>query len=185
MGFKMNRPADVVVTTDAKGAQISPAPPREYADTRTDAERIIEARQKGLQHSRDSQSANFGQPYPPQYFIDYVGPDTSAWAASRLDFLAQLVKTPLIGPTEGFVWSYRYERRAGVFHFGSGVDIAIQAVRDAYVARIAGLGLSEVLLEEWMSTIHTLEEDIRWGAMEWDERMATFRKAETGQGNES
>jgi hypothetical protein len=147
--------------------------------SRSDAERIAVARAIGIQHTREHNAPNaeYGMGFSPSHYQDFGF--SSAWLASRICFLAELISTTLAGKDVRSTWREAFDPRTGIFEddtFGW-VPFSLADLQKAFLARIHELGLSHALLEEFATTIHSIESDRKFYNMGFDERMATFAVA--------
>jgi hypothetical protein len=152
-------------------------------DPRSDAERIAAARAIGITHRRESQARasnlgfNSGDMTPTLFQDRGFG---SPFRASRICFLAELISTTLAGKDVRFTWRQAFNPWTGIFEddtFGW-TPFALTDLQGAFLARIHELGISHALLEEWASTIHSLESERKLYDMGFDERMDQFKLAQ-------
>jgi hypothetical protein len=147
-------------------------------EPRSDADRIAAARALGIQHSRASNAnSEWGGFYSPAFFVDVKG-FGSGWLACRILFLAQVLNVPagLVGVGGKYLRdSSTFDPATGIFESATN-PISLSELTGAYKLRIQELGISQVLLEEWASTLHTWQQDKEFYALPFADRMETFRE---------
>jgi hypothetical protein len=143
----------------------------------SDDERIATSRAIGLQNDRASNDdPTWGGLHSPGFFVDLKGLG-SAWLARHILFMVQLLNTP-----EGLI-NGKYLRDSDTFNPSTGIfesdhnPISLSDLIVAFKLRIRELGLSQPLLEEWSSTLHSIEEDKEFYALLFDARMQLFKEA--------
>jgi hypothetical protein len=165
---------------EPRNAGITRKPPTE---SRTEAERIAAARQRGVDRSKAvNTDAQFGSLHDAAYWTDYAGPETSHFDASRLIFLLGFLHVgdfancvPL--KRAGNILSFdSYNRRAGAWKLGD-QSVSISEVREVVDARIQELGLSKAAIFEYLADSHSLDDDRAFHALLFEEQMNRFREA--------
>ena len=159
--------------------QAESKPVRPVAPPGSDAERIAAARAIAVAHCREANPVGgvFGQGFPPAFYQDFgFG---SAWLARHISHRAQMIETRIAGQLLPLGESHKFNPRTGIFELATfGVkDFSLADVVTAYQARIRELGLSQVLLEQWSATIHTIADEKEFYALGFDERMEIFKSA--------
>jgi hypothetical protein len=143
----------------------------------SDDERIATARAVGIQHDRASNAdPNFGGRHHPAFFLDPKGLG-SAWLARHILFMAQLIDTPASLINGKYLRdSNEFDPCTGIFESTSS-PLSLFELTVVFKLRIRELGLSQVLIEEWASTIHTIADDKEFYAMGFEARMQLFKSA--------
>lgn len=188
MAFDPHKRADIFVVTEGstdrhRTAKESPVAKRSHFATTeavSDANRIALAKARAMQRSKDTNpvGGEYGFDYPPSYYEDgAAGPETSSYAVHHLLFGLYLLADPKFTRISlNFESNGNYDKRTGILHFNGEPDISIQEVKAAYVARIAELGLSEVLIEEFMAEPHAWREYQAFWRQDFASRMERFRQ---------
>jgi hypothetical protein len=140
----------------------------------TDADRLVSAKAQCIARSKaNSADPNYGSHTHQSYWQDFAGSETSAYRFDHLMFLLGFLKDP---KWEHLSHNYRdgdYNRRTGIWTRGD-QQISIRDLKDALAKRIAELGISEVLLFEYLAIPHSWTEDRVFYALSFDERMRKF-----------
>jgi hypothetical protein len=165
MGFDPNRKADIFKTVEAPTdrnlgtakelpiTKQTSAPRR--ANGQTDANRISSARERATAYCKiiNAPGAQYGFQYHESYYRDFAGPETSLWDAEHWVFVAEVLETPILKNIKHKMGN-RYDARLGKFVSKADTDVvflSLQELKDAVDARIAELGLSKVLIWEWLA----------------------------------
>lgn len=145
-----------------KRAVVSETP----AAPRTNASRISAAREISIAWSKSSNPFNNGD----SYWRDFAGPETSAYDAMHLVFIARLLEVPLLNRSK-FIWDTPscYNARTGMFNLSDAAHpVSIAELKTAVTERVKELGLSEAKIWEWMSVSHP---DDDFGRKIWRESL--------------
>jgi hypothetical protein len=154
--------------------------PSRAIESRSDAERIEAARARAVEKLRQSANSEFSSlaGRSPRYIDAYFqsGPAgyPSCWLAGHIYFLAQLIETQMAGKPLPIGGAESYVGATGTFASLGG--FSFDALLKAYHARIAELGISQAMLEEWNVGPHDWQASNAFYALSFDERMATFRE---------
>lgn len=164
--------ADVVVDAASKSARPATVMPNA---TRIEAARAIaiESSRRALNPSSDF-NPGYSPAYYQAYFQEWAG-KPSCWMACHIYFLAELIETRMAGKPLPIGGDESYDGATGTFASLGG--FSFDALLEAYHARIAQLGISEVLLEEWNVQPRGWQESNAFYALSFDERMAKFKSA--------
>jgi hypothetical protein len=151
------------VTVDVK-----PAPP-----AGSDDERIATARAVGISHDRAaSKLPDNGFSHHSGFFVDRgFG---SPWLARHLLFMVQTIDTPA-----GLVGKYlrdssSFNPMTGIFE-SSQSPLRLEDLIAAFKLRVEELGISQAMLEEWSSTLHTIAEDKEFHNLPFEQRIERFK----------
>jgi len=153
--------------------------PPEGLPVASDAERIANARARHMAgfKKRNDPRAQYGFAYGPEHYKDYFGPESSHYAVQHLTFIAEVIGTLINGKElPSYKMRSDYNPSNGLFE-ALGFDLS--QLRLAYEARVAELGLSEVLIEEFFSGSAGAHPD--WRNLSFDQRMDIFRLQESGK----
>lgn len=141
----------------------------------TDAKRIEAARRLAIQSARWAlEQEGWSEGPRADFFKEYNG-NPSTWDGQHLYVLAGLIRTQLNGKELPLGGAESYSATTGIFATLGGFPVT--ALREAFDARIAELGISEVLLEEWNVTPRDWRQSNAWHALPFEERMKTYRRA--------
>ncbi len=149
------------------------------AKSQTDLERIAaaKARSKASVKANNLPGAQYGFQYAPEYFNDCSGPETSTYDFEHVFFILYFLEDPK------WLWlscNHRdgnYNARTGIWNRGD-LRISIQDLKNAVAERIAELGISEVVLAEYLAESHSIQESQQFYGLSFDERMNKFRVAD-------
>jgi hypothetical protein len=161
--------AQTVVQVDAKPKQ------SRIVQSQTDAERIAAARARGIARLMAGDFLPQAMRPKPTYYVDFAGPQSSMYDCDHLLFLLYFLEDPKFRA----VWFHsegRYNTLSGIFTQGE-FQISIDGLKQAVSERITELGLSHVLIEEWMATPKSWQEDQQLYALSFNERMTQFKAA--------
>jgi hypothetical protein len=158
--------------------------PARVVDPRSDAARIEAARATALINRRASQARAAAMGFDSGDMTDNLFKDHgfgSPFLARRILWMAQLINTPA-GLING-----KYLRDSNSFNPITGTfesetygvtDISLFDLTVAFKLRIRELGLSQVLIEEHATTIHSIADDNAFRALTFDERLDRFKLAQ-------
>lgn len=148
------------------------------AASRTDQERIAEARAKAILWSKNSNP--FGN--HESWWIDYAGENTSMWDAERWAMLAELLETQIL-KTFKYAMGNHYNTATGEYVSKANVPfLTLPALKSAVRERIKELGLSEPLIWEWFSVPHLNDDFGRQLDREsFEQRILRFKQSSVGQ----
>jgi len=183
MGFDPHQQADVFMTVEAstgnvpRTAKAEPITKPSRVVNQTDAARLFSAKAQCIARSKASSAdPNYGFGHAPSYWQDFAGLETSEYRFDHLMFLLGFLKDL---KWEHLSHNYRdggYNRRTGIWTRGD-VQIPIQDLKDALAQRIVELGISEVLLFEYLAVPHSWQEDRVFYGLSFDERTRKFQVA--------
>ena len=121
---------------------------------RSDAERIADARARGIARSKDSSAhPTYGFGHPASYWQDFAGSETSGWDAAVLVCIANILESPILKRSKSVWQAKHYEVRTGQFNLSDTPPVSIQDLKDAIQNRIDELGLSLAAIWEWYADI--------------------------------
>jgi hypothetical protein len=170
--FKFNPNAvEPQAPVQVDGVVVTPKPRLSHS------ERITNARAVAIQHDRASNAdPTYGGLHHPAFFIDSNG-HGSPWLARHILFMAQLINTPA-GLIDGKYLrdSQSFDPNTGVFESASS-PLSLVDLIAAFKLQIRELGLSQAMLEEWLATIHSREEDQAFYALDFAGRMDGFKES--------
>ena len=137
----------------------------------TDAQRIASAKARCIVRSKESSAdPQYGAGHASSYWQDFAGPETSEYRFDHLMFLLGFLKDPKFEYLSHNYSNRDYDQHTGIWTCGD-IQIPIQDLKDALAARIAKLGISEVLLFEYLVVPHSWQEDQRFYGLSFDERV--------------
>ena len=169
----------------------------EKPPTGTDSERTAVARAKQIERSkRYSRTATFGR-IPESGYQNFAGPETSYWDFEHVCYLlyklADIVapdsfRFNAVGrPTYAGLWCNRddgkYDRATATWtcdeqkakFLGTNTTVSLAELNAALAMRIAELGISRMMLEEYLATPHKAEDEQAFDKMPFAERVNQFK----------
>jgi hypothetical protein len=178
MAYDPTKPIEVAV--DAIEANSKPP-----AEPAADQERIANARKNLIALSK-SNNQDIGFPHHADYWTDFAGPETSKFDFSHIAFLLNLLEEPKFGNLylcldEGhfdFHLANWTRVRATDWKFSHGEtpnSATLAELKVALASRIKELGISEILLAEWMAIPLGIADDQAFDRLPFSEKMQTFR----------
>ena len=187
MAYDPNKRADVFMTVEGpndkspRAAKESSVTKRSHVATTevaSDAERIVaaKARNLALVKENDLPGAEYGFQYPPEYFKDGCGVETSVYDFEHLFFILGFLQDPKFEYLSHNHGDGSYNSLTGVWTRGD-VQISIDGLKKAVAARIAELGISETLLLEHLAVPHSAVEYQKFCNLSFESRMQKFRAA--------
>src|ERR1700680_3666135 len=152
--------------------------PSRVAKTQTDAERIASAKARHLALVKENNlpGAQYGFGYLPEYFKDGSGPETSTYDFEHVFFILGFLEDPKFLHLSLNYRDGSYNSRTGIWTRGTS-EISIQNLKDAVAERIAVLGISEVLLAEYLAESHGHAEYQQFYILSLKDRMKSLRAA--------
>lgn len=169
MSFDIKKPAEVVSTEPV----IVPEPPKPLL---SDEERITNARAAALQLTKDSDLIGFVR--PQDYYVSYVGPESSEYDWDLLRSKALLLELPKLMRGGWINLGGEYHRRSGQWININRNDpwVPIGDLRRAVDTRIVELGISRARLEEYFATTQTIAEEVYWRHLSFESRMSRLKE---------
>jgi len=158
--------------------RVAKTPGAHDAIPQSEADRIVAARVRAINSSRvtNAPGAQYGFDYPASHYIDFAGPETSAWDAEVLVCIADILETPIVKRSK-YVWQKEhYDPIAGIFRFDCAPAVSIQQLKSALDERIVELDLSKAKIWEWFSDVR---ESIgqEWWRADLQTRIQKFKSA--------
>jgi len=154
--------------------------PQQYRDakSKTDAARITSAKARAMHMCKDSNpvGGQYGFEYPPSYYEDFAGPNTSEYEFKHLLFILYFLHDPKFIKAS-LNYDGGYNSLTGVWIRGTS-QISIQDLNVAVAERIAELGITEVLLLEYLAVPHGIAEYQHFGHLSFEKRMERFLRGE-------
>ena len=141
-----------------------------------DSDRISAARARHLASVKENNlpGASYGFGYEPEYFQDGGQPETSVYDFNRLLFTLYF-----LGDSELYFENDhcgQYHNMTGIWTRKDKSEMSIQHLKDRVAARIVELGISAVLLMEYLAVPHTIAEDQEFHNLSFAEKMLRFKK---------
>jgi hypothetical protein len=167
-------------------APLEPATALALKPPASDQERLASIRQKTIALSKET-SVSTGFIKHASYYQDFAGPETSHWDFNHLTFLLNFLQDPKFGNLyhcldEGHFSAIdaNWTRvRATQWKFSQGAvppaSVSLVELKAAFAARIKELGISEILLAEWMVIPLGIADDQAFYRLSFSEKMQTFR----------
>jgi hypothetical protein len=146
------------------------------AKSQTDSERIAnaKARHKATVKAHNLPGAQYGFDMHESYFKDFCGPETSMYAAAHLVYQMRLLDAKFNGLPIPIGSQDVYEPRTGEF---KSLGFSLQDLKASVAARIVDLGISEVLLEEYLAEPHGMAASRAFDNVPFGQQMQKCRVA--------
>ena|ERR1700730_10456410 len=178
MPFDPKRKAEIVLTDEAPRTTKELKQPR--VANQTDAERIaaVKARMKASCKARNLPGAQYSFEYRPEYFQDYIGPETSTYDFEHLFFMLSFLEDPKWRLLSCNHRDGNYNARTGIWTRGD-LQISIGELKQAVAERIRELGISELLLTEYLAESRSIEESQQFYALSFNECMDKLRESKS------
>jgi hypothetical protein len=144
----------------------------------SDAERIADAkaRTKALVKENNLPGAEYGFDYLPEYFKDCSGPETSTYDFEHVFFVLRFLEDSKFLHLSLNHRDGSYNSLTGVWTRGD-LKMSIGELKNAVQNRIRELGISEVLLAEYLAVPHGIVEGRAFDNLSFEEKMNRFRAA--------
>jgi hypothetical protein len=167
----------VTVALEPKQSPVAQPVARPRPANQTDSERIAsaKARSKASVKGNNLPGAEYGFDYPPEYFKDGCGVETSTYDFEHLFFILGFLQDPKFEYQSLNHRDGSYNSLTGVFTQGE-FQISIRELKDAVAERIAELEISEVLLLEYLAEPHGHVEYQQFHNLSFYQQMQKFRR---------
>ena len=135
----------------------------------------------GSLRKRSTSVNGYGLDRPASYFTDYAGPGTSQHVADQIGFMLGELGDKSFDEME-FRDGYRgdsFNATLGTFERDGKILITLAELKKKFYALVAKYEIDEETIERWCETGKPWEERRAWESLPFEERIQSFRKAES------